>query len=140
MKSSGRIERRFDALPAAVAFVERALDVSSLDNERRQTVHLAVEELLTNMLKYAPQGAPTIAIEIACHQGAVDVTLIDSGVERFDPTRAPDPGIDRPIDERRPGGLGLHLVARLVDSLSYDYAAERREGTTRFRVEQPREC
>ena len=127
-----------DALPAAVAFVDRALAVSSLDNERRQAVHLAVEELLINMIKYAPRGAPTIDVEIVCCQGGVDVTLIDTGVERFDPTNAPGPTVDRPIALREPGGLGLHLVSRLVDSLSYDYATDERAGTTRFRVAEPR--
>ncbi|MDE2080471.1 MAG: ATP-binding protein [Burkholderiales bacterium] len=124
-------------LPAIVAYTDAALATSALSPAQRQTVHLAIEELFTNMVKYAAGGAPTIALEVACVHGGVDVTLIDSGVERFDPRTAPGACTDAPLPERQPGGLGLLLVRRLVDALRYDYVAERREGRTQFRVAGP---
>ena len=137
MKSTAQVPRRIDGLPGVVEFVDRALAGSSLGDEARHTAHFAIEELLTNMIKYAPHGAPGIAIQIECSQGVVDVTLIDSGVDYFDPTAARDAPIAGSVATRRPGGLGLHLVGRLVAALRYDYVAERREGTTRFRVGRP---
>jgi anti-sigma regulatory factor (Ser/Thr protein kinase) len=126
--------RRVDTLAALVAFTDAALAPSALDEARRQAVHLAIEELFTNMVKYSPAGAPTIVIEISCSDGAADVTLIDAGVEAFDPTRAPAVRTDPPLEQREPGGLGLHLTRRLVDSMHYEHDAERGEGRTRFRV------
>jgi anti-sigma regulatory factor (Ser/Thr protein kinase) len=126
--------RRIDALAAIVAFTDAALAPSSLDEARRLAVHLAIEELFTNMVKYSPAGAPTIAIEISCTDGGADVTLIDAGVEAFDPTRAPAIRTDRPLAQREPGGLGIHLARRLVDAMDYEHDAERREARTRFRV------
>jgi anti-sigma regulatory factor (Ser/Thr protein kinase) len=126
--------RRIDVLDAVVAFTEDALAGSSLDEAARHTVHFAIEEIFSNMVKYAATGAPRITIEIDPVDGAATVTLIDSDVDFFDPTTAPDADASLPIAEREPGGLGLHLLRRLVESLSYDYDAERREGRTRFRV------
>ncbi len=126
--------RRIDVLPDVVDFVDAELAGSALDRTKRETVHFAIEELMTNMVKYAPCGAPHITIEIECRDGAAEVTLIDADVEPFDPTQAPDARIDAPLAERRPGGLGLHLVRRVVDALRYEYTTARREGRTWFRV------
>jgi anti-sigma regulatory factor (Ser/Thr protein kinase) len=65
--------------------------------------------------------------------GGVEVALTDYDVDRFDVTLAPDADINLPIEERKPGKLGLHLVRRLVDSLQYEYSSERRESRTTFR-------
>lgn len=130
-------ERSFEALTAVVAFTAEALAASALDDERRQAVHFTIEELFTNMIKYAPAGAPRITIAINIASAGADeatVTLIDRDVDPFDPTTAPDAGVRLPIEQREPGGLGLHVLRRLVDSIAYTYDADRREGRTSFRV------
>lgn len=72
-------------------------------------------------------------LELKAVEGGVEVTLVDRGVERFDPTASPDVDIHAPIDERRPGGLGLHLIRRMVDSIDYRYSDATREGRITFR-------
>jgi anti-sigma regulatory factor (Ser/Thr protein kinase) len=124
--------RQVDALEAITAFTATALG-DAADAELRHVVDFTIEELFTNMVKYAPGGA-RIDIEIECSAEGVEVTLTDTDVALFDPTQAPDVDIDAPIGERRPGGLGLHLVRRLVDVLDYRYDPARREGRTHFRV------
>ena len=52
------------------------------------------------------------------------MTLTDYDVEPFDVTKAPDADVKLPIDQRRPGGLGLHLIRRLLDSIEYEYSKE----------------
>jgi len=65
--------------------------------------------------------------------GGVEMVLTDYDVEQFDVTRAPDAETDLPIEQRKPGGLGLHLIRRMVDSMNYEYSRERRQGRTTFR-------
>ena len=61
------------------------------------------------------------------------MTLVDRDVEPFDITRSPGVDIDAPIEQRKPGGLGLHLIRKLAESVTYTYAKERRESRISLR-------
>ena len=105
------------SIPALVAFTADAFARLAIDARLLPTVDLAVEELFTNMVKYGTgSDAPVQRRRCAAIDGGVEVTLIDHDVEPFDVTRAPDVDIDAPIEEREPGGLGLHLIRRMADS------------------------
>jgi anti-sigma regulatory factor (Ser/Thr protein kinase) len=125
--------RSFESLDEIFAFTSAFFGEHRLDRELLPTVDLVLEELFTNMVKYSAGGAPSIRIEMAPAPPGVEVTLTDYDVDRFDVTLAPDADIRLPIEARKPGKLGLHLVRRLVDSLQYEYSTERRESRTTFR-------
>ena len=86
------------------------------------------------MIKYSRTGANPVEIAIECGEEAVAVTLVDTDVEPFDVTAAPDADTGLPLEQRKPGGLGLHLVRRLVEGLSYEYRDTARESHISFRV------
>ena len=125
--------RSFDSLAEIFAFSSEFFRRHNLDRGLLPIVDLVLEELFTNMVKYSAGGAPSIRIEMAPAPGGLEVTLTDYDVDHFDVTQAPDADINLPIEERKPGKLGLHLVRRLVDSLQYEYSSERRESRTTFR-------
>jgi anti-sigma regulatory factor (Ser/Thr protein kinase) len=54
-------------------------------------------------------------------------------VDRFDVTEAPEANVDLPIEQRRPGGLGLHLVRRMLDRVEYEYSDVERRSRIRLR-------
>ena len=85
------------------------------------------------MVKYSTMSSAAVRIDLARSTAGVEVTLTDYDVEPFDVTRAPDVDIELPIEQRRPGGLGLHLIRRLVDSIEYEYSRESRQSRTTFR-------
>jgi anti-sigma regulatory factor (Ser/Thr protein kinase) len=99
-------------------------------------VDLALEELFTNMVKYG-SSVTDIVVEIARVPGGAEVTLVEEGAERFDPMGGPAIDVHAPIEQRKPGGLGLHLVRQLVDFVDYRYSADRRQGRTTFRKTVP---
>jgi anti-sigma regulatory factor (Ser/Thr protein kinase) len=131
----GEFDRTIDALDPIVAFTAQAFARLSLDGRLRTRVDLAVEELFTNMVKYGRGNAP-VQVRLRAVDGGVEVSLIDPDGDPFDVTQAPDVDIDKPIEERKPGGLGLHLLKRMADRIDYDYAPATRQIriTVRFSV------
>ena len=116
-----KFDRSFGALEHVFEFIERFFVAEAIDRSLQHTVEFAVEELFTNMVKYSPGTGEEIELNLEPIQGGVQVSIIDHDVEPFDPTKAAEVDIDRPIEEREPGGLGLHLIRKLVDSMDYEY-------------------
>ena len=125
--------RSFDSLPEIVAFTEEVFDRERIDPALRPVIDLAIEELFTNMVKYSSGSKADVRIEIGGIDRGVEVTLTDYGVDRFDVTAAPDADVNLPIEQRKPGGLGLHLIRRLLDSLQYDYNEATRQSRITLR-------
>ena len=128
-----RFPRRVDALPALCAFTAAFFAAQDVDAGLLAPVDFAIEELFTNMVKYGRPGGDEVELALARTAGGVDVALTDYDVEHFDPTQAPDADVTLPIEQRTPGGLGIHLTRRLVEGLEYRYAPERREVRITFR-------
>jgi anti-sigma regulatory factor (Ser/Thr protein kinase) len=114
-------KRHFDSLDAVFAFVERFVGVEKVGRAVAFAINLAVEEIFTNMVKYNTGAGNDIAVRINKDAGTIVMSLVDNDVDPFDPASAPDAGIDKTMDERTPGGLGLHLVKSVVDKVSYEY-------------------
>ena len=102
-----------------VAYSSEAFDRLGIDRKLLATVDFVVEELFTNMVKYAKGSTRDVRMAVTAIEGGVEVTLTDYDVEPFDVTRAPDVDVGAPIEARRPGGLGLHLIRRMVDAIEY---------------------
>ena len=132
-KSAARtFERSFEALQDIFEFTAAQFALQGIADELRPTIDLVLEELFTNMVKYGVGGDSRVRIEIAAAGGGVEVVMVDHGAGRFDVTQAPDADTSLPLERRTPGGLGLHLVKRLVDSIEYEYREEGRETLIRF--------
>jgi anti-sigma regulatory factor (Ser/Thr protein kinase) len=125
--------RSFAALSAIFGFTAEVFAREGIARELLPTVDFAVEELFTNMVKYSRTSEAEVRIGLTRIDRGVEVTLTDYDVDPFDVTKAPDADVRLPIEQRRPGGLGLHLIRRLVDSIEYEYSADRRESRIAFR-------
>jgi phosphoserine phosphatase RsbU/P len=125
--------RAFGSLAAIFGFSADFFARHGIDRELLSTVDLALEELFTNMVKYSTTSDAEVRIEMAPVDGGVEVTMIDYDVEPFDMTRLPEVDVSLPIEARRPGGLGLHLIRHLLDSIDYEYSGERRQSRITFR-------
>ena len=132
MSERASFARRIDVLAELVAYTTAAFARQGIPATLLVDVDLVLEELFTNIVKYGGGKAP-VAIEIAAIPDGVEVTLTEPEAERFDVTQAPPVDITLPAVQRRPGGLGLHLIARLVDSVQYGYSEGERCSRIVFR-------
>jgi serine/threonine-protein kinase RsbW len=116
-----KFKRSFNELKNIVTMTETVFRKQGLEPSLRNVVDLATEELFVNMVTYNTESSEDILIEMKPHAVGLEVSLTDYDVERFDPTRAAKVDVDAPLSERAPGGLGLYLVLKMVDSIHYEY-------------------
>lgn len=113
--------RNYDSLAAIYEFAEEVLAQNDIAEAVRFPVHLAMEELFTNMVKYNPDCDGDIGVDVDVDGDRVTVVLTEFDVDEFDVTRPRDVDTDAPLKDRTPGGLGLHLLQNIVDKLEYEY-------------------
>lgn len=114
-------KRSIHELPAIVAATDIFFSDRHVDPALRLPVDLSIEELFVNLVKYNHGTNRDITLRLDWVGDAVEVSLTDYDVEPYDPTCAPEPDIDAPLAQRRPGGMGLYLVSKMVDAIHYDY-------------------
>lgn len=114
--------RSFASLEQIYAFVESAVHARGVGAEETYAIIMTVEELFTNMVKYNGAGSGPINLRIECSVDAITCHLIDPDSECFDITQVPDVDSREPLEQREPGGFGIHLIRRVVDSISYEYS------------------
>jgi anti-anti-sigma factor len=107
------------------AFAEFA-DAHAVPAAIRRSMSVALDELLNNTIAYGFAGREggEVRIEVELRADRLCATLTDDG-RPFNPldTAAPDTALS--VEERQAGGLGIHLVRRLMDEVSYQRRADR---------------
>jgi phosphoserine phosphatase RsbU/P len=125
--------RSIAELDSIVAFTADAIARLGVAPSLQGPVDFVIEELFTNMVKYSAASKAAIDIEIKPIDAGIEVCIIDRDVEEFDVTQARPVDINAPIEEREPGGLGLHLIRTMVDAMTYEYSERSRESRICFR-------
>ena len=123
---SGEFRREIDAIGEVFAFLEAFVDGQVIDEKTAFCINLVAEELFTNLVRHNVGGGDEITVTIERRGDRIHLELIDTDVDPFDPETAEVPPVDAGIEERRPGGLGIYLVRKMVDDLDYAYEAESR--------------
>lgn len=101
--------------------VEAFGDVLGLPSQSIFSVNLALDEVVTNIIRYAytDNGLPQpIVVRLAFEESVLVAQVEDDG-RAFNPLEAPAPDVDATIEERPIGGLGIHLVRSMMDSVEY---------------------
>ncbi len=98
-------------------------------------VHLVLDELVSNIIKYGhdDRREHEIHLRVSLERDLLTISIVDDG-KAFNPLEAPAPDLDRPIEERPIGGLGLFLVKSIMDTLEYHRERDRNIVTLRKRI------
>lgn len=101
--------------------IEAICEKNELLSAKLFTIQLIIEELVTNIIKYGSKTAKDKSVEIEIHteDGKIILTISDN-TDAFNPLTIEDPDTTLSAEERDIGGLGLFLVRKKVQSLSYE--------------------
>jgi anti-sigma regulatory factor (Ser/Thr protein kinase) len=116
-----KFKKAITSLDDVFDFVGEYMDSHSVDAAVTYSINLAIEEFFTNMVKYSPENNDDISVSIAKDKNKLTVRMVDSGVEPFDVTKTGEVNTLKPLKERKPGGLGIHIAKQMVDSIEYEY-------------------
>jgi anti-anti-sigma factor len=109
------------------AFAEFA-DAHAVPAAIRRSMSVALDELLNNTIAYGfagrEGGGGEVRIEVELRADRLCATLTDDG-RPFNPFGMAAPDTALPVHERRIGGLGIHLVRRMMDEVGYHRRADR---------------
>jgi serine/threonine-protein kinase RsbW len=115
------------SLPANLAEVERLNRVVRQFGELHEipgrtlyAVNLALDEIVTNIILhgYEPGQTEPITVQMEAADGELRSEVRDGG-RAFNPLDAPLPDLTGPLEKRTLGGLGIHLVRSLMDTVDY---------------------
>lgn len=108
-------------VPRLAAFVDEVCEAIGFSPAVTMQMNLALEEAVVNVMKYAyPIGTHgNVTIEAQANDVRLKFTIIDSG-KPFDPTVKADVDLSLPVQERPIGGLGIHIIRQIMDSINYE--------------------
>lgn len=111
-------------LERVMSFVTDLCVRNSIPPETEYDVNLALDEMIANVIKHAyPEGGEHIfTVQITLGNEEFVARIEDDGRE-FNPIEHPAPDLDAPLEERKEGGLGIHLVRQIMTSMKYQRIA-----------------
>ncbi len=116
-----KFKRDIKSLENIFSFIEQFITENNITPSLLYPVQLVIEELFTNILKYQTGGKSDVFVHIEKSDNKLIIKLRDFDSEPFDLTKAGEVDTDDYIQQKKPGGLGIHLVKKMVDSLDYEY-------------------
>ena len=102
-------------------FVEEVCENVGFDMGTTSKLNLAIEEAVVNVMNYAyPAGTKgDVDIDAEADDEQLKFVISDSGTP-FDPTQKGEVDTTLSAEERGIGGLGIHLIRQIMDSINYE--------------------
>ena len=109
-----------EEIPRLHEFIQGIAAEARLEHPLAMSLNLALEEAVSNVILYAyPAGENGhVEVDALVLEDLLEFKVSDSGVP-FDPTAANDPDFKLELNQRPIGGLGIYLVKRIMDSVTY---------------------
>ena len=112
-----------ESIPQVTAWIDAALENLSCPMKARMQIEVAIDEIFGNIAHYAypdQPGMATVRYDFDEASRLFSITFLDQGIP-FDPLKQIDPDTSLGVEEREIGGLGIFLVKKTMDDISYQY-------------------
>ena len=114
------LKNQVEELNKLPEFVDTVCEEAGIDMVLIASLNLALEEAATNVVLYAyGKNEGEVDIEAVYTEKYLKFILTDTGVA-FDPTQKEEVDTTLSVEERQIGGLGIHLVRQIMDSVNYE--------------------
>lgn len=117
------VEATVESIPVITEFVDEQLEQYDCPVKAQAQIDIAIDELFSNIVHYAYHpgtGPVTVRVEVVEEPLSVVITFIDQGVP-YDPLAKSDPDVTLSAEEREIGGLGIYIVKKNMNEITYEY-------------------
>jgi serine/threonine-protein kinase RsbW len=110
-------------IPRLAEIAERFGRTHHLSEDDVANIQLVLDEMVINVIRHGyedvgDRDVHRISVTLALNADLLTIELKDTA-RAYDPREAPAPRFDLPIEERGPGGLGVHIVRSIMDTMDY---------------------
>ena len=115
-----RFPASFEYLDEIREYVGHAAHAGGFTDKDVYSIQLAADEAVSNVIEHAYEGIPDAFFELTCiyENNRLIITLVDHG-KSFDLTKVAEPDLKADLSKRKIGGLGIYLMRKLMDEVSY---------------------
>ena len=115
------VAARLENIEVVTAFIDAFLEDADCPVKTQMQIDVAVDEVMSNIAHYAyPDSEGTVTVSIEEKENTVQIFFRDSGIP-YDPLTAKAPDLSLSAEDRPIGGLGIHMVKKMMDAVSYRY-------------------
>ena len=118
-----KLQATLENIAKVTAFIDEELEKLGCPMKAQMQIDVAIDELFSNISRYAypgGQGEATVRFVFDEAERVCSVIFMDRGIP-FDPLAQEAPDVNSPLADRPIGGLGIFLVRKTMDSVSYRY-------------------
>lgn len=112
-----------DSIPQVTAWIDEELKKLNCSMKAQMQIDVAIDEIFSNIAQYAypgKEGSANVQLDFQEDTRMLSITFVDQGIP-FDPLSQKEPDTSLGIEERKIGGLGIFLVKKTMDEVSYQY-------------------
>ena len=118
-----KVEAKEENLDKVLDFIRRSAEEADCPLKIQNQICIASEEIFVNIAHYAygdKSGEAEISLDISDMQRKFTIIFSDNGIP-YDPLAKEDPDITLSAEKRQVGGLGIYIVKKSMDNVSYEY-------------------
>lgn len=114
-------------IETATDFVNEYLDEVGAPMKTQMQIAVVIDEIFSNIAYYAyvlSEGDVTVGVGFDEETHTIVLSFADSGM-KYNPLQKDDPDVTLSVEERQIGGMGIFMVKKLMDKVSYEYVEGR---------------